>query len=178
MGILEAIKDKQLVEIEQKLRNSFSKIKVELEDHLHAINENTDELKTQDDRLSEIDAKIENLNEKIEELHLMVTQLTYCPYFYLNKQEQKIFLVLYAVEETPLSYGDVARRLNMTDLIVKAHIFGMISKGVPIRERVIDGLSYFKLDKKFKEKQAKEKIVKIDESVLQEIQVSTLNTHF
>jgi hypothetical protein len=53
-------------------------------------------------------------------------------------------------------------RTGLTELAVKAHIFAMINKGIPILERQIDGQSFFRLDKKFKELQAKENILKID----------------
>lgn len=154
--------------IENDVKNSFKTICEEFEDHLDAINENTQELNEHSVALGELDEKIEKLNERIEEIHLMLRQLIK-PHFSLTEAEQKVFMMLYSVENTPVSYSDIGRKTDMTELAVKAHIYALINKGVPITSRVIDNSPFFKLEKSFKERQAKENFIKIEEAVVKQI---------
>ncbi|MBW3023079.1 hypothetical protein KY308_03170 [Candidatus Woesearchaeota archaeon] len=144
-----------LVEIERKLKNSFEAVKDEFEDHLIAINENTDELRNHSDCFSELDEKIEKLNEKIDYLQMMMFQIKQNS---LSENEQLVFDVL-TESSSLLSCKDIAMRANLSDLTVKAHLFSMICKGVPIKEKVIDSQSYFSLEKKFRQKQLVERAV-------------------
>lgn len=169
---------KKFDEIEKKISASFKIVREEFEDHLDAINENTNEIQSHIDYIEEIDSKIKKLNEKIEELQMMVNQIANNSHFCLTKNEQMIFLVLYSIEETPLSYSDIARKLNMTELSVKAHIYSLINKGIPIVSRIINGMPYFKLEKQFKERQEKEHLVKISSSILEQLKPMMLNSHF
>lgn len=159
---------KRLNDIENDVKNSFKTICEEFEDHLDAINENTQELNEHSAALGDLDEKIEKLNERIEEIHLMLKQLIK-PHFSLTEAEKKVFLMLYSVENTPVSYSDIARKTDMTELVVKAHIYSMINKGIPIAAKKIDSLLYFKLEKGFKERQAKENIIHIEEAIVKQV---------
>lgn len=164
--------DQRFLELDNKLKKAFSQIRDEFEDHLTAINENTDEMNSVHSHLNELDLKIEKLGERIDELHMMMSKVASTGNsLALNSNEQKVFLVLYTVEETPLSYSDIARRANLTELQVKANIIALSNKGIPIMERIVDGQPYFRLDKKFKELQAKQNLIKIEESSVKEIKV-------
>ncbi len=164
--------EERLLDLDKRLKSAFSKIKDEFDDHLAAINENTDEMHSVHEHLNELDIKIEKLGERIDEMQLMMSKvLSSNSSLALNSNEQKVFLVLYTVEETPLSYSDIARRANLTELQVKANIIALSNKGIPIMERIIDGQPYFRLDKKFKELQAKQNLIKIEESLMKEIRV-------
>jgi len=154
--------------IEKDVKNSFKTICEEFEDHLDAINENTEELNDHSAALGELDGKIEKLNERIDELFMMMKQLVK-PHFSLSDAEKKVFMVIYSVENTPVSYSDIARKADMTELAVKAHIYALINKGVPIIARRIDRNPYFKLEKSFKDRQAKENFIQIEEAIVKQV---------
>lgn len=134
----------QLDALDRKIRSAFGSVKEEMDDHLTSINENTDELQEQSERVNELETKFEKLQEQIEEVHLLLTKaLSQNKEFTLTESEKSVFMVLYAVEQTPLSFADISMRTGLTELSVKAHIFSMISKGIPIIERQIDSQSFF-----------------------------------
>ncbi len=162
----------RFIKLDQQLKTAFSKIKEEFDDHKQSINENTSELNDMNDHFAQIEEKIDKLDEKLEEFSMMIKQvMNRNDNLGLNQNEQKVFLSLYAIEETPLSYADVARKANMTELSVKACIMNLVSKGIPIIERRIDNTSYFKLEKGFKQLQAKQNIVKIDQELIKEVKL-------
>ncbi len=136
------LKSNSLVEVEGRVRKSFSAVREEMEDHLVAINENTDELKSHSDSMNELDRKIEVIGERIESLHLTLMQAMGSS---LNENEKKILHVLDS-SLTFLSCRDVAVSASVSELFVKAHLFSMICKGVPLKEKVIDDQSYFALE--------------------------------
>ena len=144
-----------LVEMEKKIKSSFGAVKEEIEDHLVAINENTDELKNHSSFLHELDEKIEKLCERMDQMQLMMIQITKPS---LSENEKMVFETL-SNFSSPLSCSDIAMRLNLTELIVKAHLFSMICKGIPIKEKVIESQSYFLIEKKFREKLLVETVI-------------------
>lgn len=148
-------RDDKAAFIVEKIRNSFAAVKEEMEDHLVAINENTDELKNHADFIGELDGKIEKLNERIDELQMTMIQIKQNS---LSENEQKVLELLNAFS-SPLSCADVAMRINLSELTVKAHLFSMICKGIPIKEKIIENQSYFLIEKKFREKQLVDKII-------------------
>ena len=152
----------KIEELDKTIRSAFKAVKAEMDDHLTSINDNTDELEQQSTRINEIEAKFDKLQEKVDEIHMMLSKLNLKNEVTLTEPEKNVFMVLYSIEQTPLSYADISMRTGLTELAVKAHIFSMINKTIPIIERQIDGQSFFRLDKKFKELQAKENILKID----------------
>ena len=156
-------KDNSRIEgIEIKIKNAFKSVREEMDDHLASINENTEEMHDQEAHLEDVEEKFEKLKERVDEIHMMLSQLTKTSEYTLSETEKSVFMVLYSIEQTPLSYSDISMRTGLTELAVKAHIFSMINKAIPILERQIDNQSFFRLDKKFKELQAKENVLKID----------------
>ena len=153
--------DFNLNEFDKTIRSAFKAVKQEMDDHLSAINENTEEMQDHLIHLEELEQKFEKLQEKIDEIHVMLSRITRDGEYSLSDSEKKVFMVLYSVEQTPLSYADISMRTGLTELAVKAHIFSMINKGIPILERQIDAQSFFRLDKTFKDLQAKENVLNI-----------------
>jgi len=151
----------KIEEMDKEIRSAFKDIRDEMSDHLASINENTEEIQDKGNHLNELELKFEKLKEKVDEVHMMLSK-SHGKEYSLSESEKNVFMVLYSVEQTPLSYPDIAMRTGLTVLAVKAHIFSMINKGIPIIERQIDSQPFFRLDKKFKEIQAKENILKID----------------
>ncbi len=166
-------RDKEITLIESKIKASFDKIKAELEDHLYAINENTREAENNHEFLCELDNKIAKLTERIDDMQLILTKImqTSASDISLTEDEQKVFLILYTLgEETLLSYGDIARKLNVPEILVRKAISSMMIKGVQIIEKQIGKDSFFELDSKFKDEQMKRNIVKIDEKITKLVQ--------
>lgn len=58
----------------QRVRVSFSKIKEELEDHLLAINENTNEIASNYEYICMLESKIERLTQRVDVLQLKLMQ--------------------------------------------------------------------------------------------------------
>ncbi len=152
----------KLQEVDKRVRIAFNAVREEMDDHLASINDNTQETQEQANRVDELEEKFEKLREKFDEIHMMLSQMDKKGEFTLTDSEKNVFMVLYSIEQTPLSFTDISMRTGLTELAVKAHIFSMINKGIPIIERTIDAQSFFRLDKKFKELQAKDNVLKID----------------
>lgn len=152
----------KLEEFDKKIKAAFNSVREEMNDHLDSINQNTEELQEQDNKVAELEEKLDKLKEQIDEMHMMFSKAISQRDFSLTESEKSVFMVLYAIEQTPLSYADISMRTGLTELAVKAHIFSMINKGIPILEREIDKQSFFRLDRKFKELQAKENVLKIE----------------
>lgn len=152
----------KLDEFDKKIKAAFNSVREEMNDHLDSINQNTEEMQEQENRIIELEERFDKLKEQLDEMHMMLSKVLSQKDISLNDSEKNVFMVLYAIEQTPLSYADISMRTGLTELAVKAHIFSMINKGIPIIEREIDGQSFFRLDRKFKELQAKENVLKIE----------------
>ncbi|MBI2549423.1 hypothetical protein HYW21_08825 [Candidatus Woesearchaeota archaeon] len=153
----------------QRVINSFRE---EFDDHLDAINENTNEIQTNYEYLCALDAKIEKVAEKVDSLMLLLGQTKaksgHQQYVVqpLTHREQELFLVLYTHEQGFLSYAEVARKLGFTVQMVEQYIANVIQKGVPLIKRFQNNLVYVSLDPEFRNLQTKENIVQLDEDVV------------
>ena len=143
MNLLGALKHDSIVGVEARIKKSFSAVKEEIEDHLVAINENTDELKSHSDCMYQLEAKMDSLIERVESLHLMLMQVMGSS---LNENEKKILHVLDGCASF-LSFRDIALAAGVSELFAKAHLFSMICKGVPLKEKIMDSQSFFTLEK-------------------------------
>ena len=93
----EAFKD-----INNQLHDAFSQIKEEFEDHLVAINENTNEIQSNYEVISEIDQKLNKLSERLDRIEFFLQKegleteekQEFKP-VRLSKREQEVFLVMY-----------------------------------------------------------------------------------
>jgi len=162
-------------ETNTQLHDAFSQIKDEFEDHLTAINENTNEIQSNYELLCNIDQKLNKLTERLDKLeiflqeHGLKTEQTekFKP-IRLSKREQEIFLILYALEEIKgsVTYLDIARRVALPEDIVASYISNMLQKGVPIIKKYIANEAHLSLNPKFKALQAKENILQIEQTRL------------
>ncbi len=158
---------KRIIQVESSIKNAFEKVREEFDDHLDSINENTNELQMQYEYMTQLDIKITKLSEKIDDLHMLLKQVTTQQQPFLSRQEQKIFLTLYTFgEESPLSQVDIANRLSMNELTVRSSLAAMVKKGIPVIEEKIDEKPYYKFSREFKEQQAKENVVRLDEDIV------------
>jgi len=60
---------------DKKIKASFKKIRTEMDDHLDAINENTNELVSVADYIAELEAKIVKLGERLDEAEMKISDL-------------------------------------------------------------------------------------------------------
>ena len=162
-------KDKNKDILPQKALND---IKKGFEEHLQAINENTNEIQSNYEYLCEIENKINKLTERVDQIQLflqsnsnfIVDKIDNFEIKPLTRKEQYVFLVLYALEDEKgfVSYSDIARKTGFTESLVRDYIISITEKGVPIIKSYINNRAYLKLDKEFKRLQAKENILMID----------------
>ena len=119
-------------------------ISEQLEDHLAAINENTNELQSNYQFLCELDEKINKLSEKIDQIQLFLeknngfiaSKAAKFDVKALTKLEKDVFLVFYMLDEKgPVSYLELARRAGLTEEMVCQLITSLIEKGVPISKQ-------------------------------------------
>lgn len=149
----------------------FESIREELNDHLNAINESSNEIQSNYELISELDSKIEKLKEKVERLQMILedkqVEVEPEPITTLTFREQEVFLVLYTCDQ--LTYKDIAHKTGLTELLVQGYIINLIKKGVPIIKKYVGSMIYLSLDREFKEVHTRKSIVKIDPAVQRDI---------
>ena len=164
-----AVRDLSLVD--KALKSAFSKIKEEFDMHLTSINDNTSEIAANADHISEVEFKVDKLNEKLDEVMMMLSQLPKetkaCMTKPLTINEKQVLMAIYAASK-PISYSRIAHNLNLSESVVKSYIDSIISKKIPVIISFKNSIPYLSLDKDFKEKQAKENIIGIEQKSLKE----------
>jgi len=160
----------------QSLKFVFGQIKEEFEDHLEAINQNTDEIQSNYSYLCEIDSKINKLNERLDQIELFLKQnsglkIEEKPVFNispLTKREQELFLVLYTLDnlKDDLTYKDLAKKAGLTEQIAMGYVDNLVRKGVPVTRKIINNRMCLNLNPYFKRLQAKENILHLNQKTL------------
>ncbi len=161
--ILDLNSKKQLLNLDNSLKEEINALKEELEDHLTAINENTNEIESNYELIAELSLKLEKIEERLEALELALNSqnIEKQEIEQLNHKEKKIFLTIYKEEQNYLSYADIAALHNISESTARYYIDSLIKKGIPIIKRVINGRMHFKLNPYFRQLQTKHNIVKI-----------------
>lgn len=133
------------VERDKKLKGAFQKIKEEMDEHLQAINENTNEITSNYEYTCELEAKIEKLTERLDKMQMFIeTQLGARPVVEkneiepLSKPEQDVFTTLYILQEEKgtVTYRDIADKSNLDDEEVVSCVDSMISKGITPLQKI------------------------------------------
>ena len=160
-------------------RAIVKEIKEELEDHLTAINENTNEIQSNYEYLNELDQKMDKFSARLDQIQLFLQEhssftIEKEPIFEiqeLTKKEKEVFLVLYTFEEQSkgATYSEIARKLMLSETLVGNYIMNMIGKGIPIIKTFINGKAHLKIDKDFKRFQAKTNVLSIEQKTLQTV---------
>lgn len=171
--------DKKIDRLDKNIRSSFAKIRAEFEDHLLAINENTNEIQSNYECLCEIDSKLDKLAERMDEISLHLNIATKKqPSFAispLTEREQEVFLVLYAIsEEGPVSLRDISSRVGIAEQAAMKYVQNIIKKGVPINKHILDNCFHFSLNEDFRRMQAKQNIVGVNEILAEQIALKRL----
>jgi len=163
---------KKVFALQQGLKESCSRIKEEFDDHLEAINQNTNEIQANYEYLCEIDNKIEKVSERVDEISLLLKQhlgmrsdesKTYS-IMPLTRKEKEIFLAIYMLEGNKgfVSYEDISRRTAIPINLVMAYLTNLIQKGVPIMKKYVNNKVLVKIDPKFKDFQTKNNCLEIE----------------
>ena len=159
----------------QELQEAFSQVKEEFEDHLDAINGNTNEIQSNHEFLVGIDQKISKVEERLDRITMFLERHGMEPEQQhvfevekITKREQEVFLVLYTQEEAKgsVTYLDIARHTGLTEDLVANYVANMIAKGVPIRKQYLNNQAHFCLNPHFKAIQAKQNILQIEQQTL------------
>ncbi|MBI2137843.1 hypothetical protein HYU12_05015 [Candidatus Woesearchaeota archaeon] len=159
--------------LKQSFTMAFASIKDELDEHRESINDNTNELHANYEYMARIDDKLRKISERIEQIEAITARITGMPItdneqtsIRLTETEKKIFLLLYTEAEKQATYETIACYLGEELPIVKEYITTMIEKGVPIRKRFCSGGTCLDIEPEFKEKQAKENILRISQTTV------------
>lgn len=164
-------------DVKKELNSSLDMVKEELEDHLEAINENTNEIQSNNHMQEVFGAKIDKLKQEIDEVKLKLNNISQSTadvnrniFQPLSVSEKELFLVLYTNEDSALSYREIAQRLGFTESVVRQLVSSLIEREIKIIKEYKYGKAFIKLDKAFKELQTKENVLKIDQTTLQKFQ--------
>jgi hypothetical protein len=153
------------------LNQSFEQVREQFDDHLEAINENTNEIHSNFEYLCEMDRKIEKLAEKVDELNHLIREqrgekveerkFELKP---LTKKEKEVFYAIYVLTEGRrfVSYKEISKRACFSEELVASYIASLIEKGIPVVKKYANRKAYVCLDPAFRELQARENIVGVN----------------
>lgn len=166
----------KLDNINQSLKNSFSGVKKEFEEHLEAINENTNEIQSNYELLLKLESRLDKIENKLSEIDIFIRQFkTQNVYFLeenekdsfmimpLNDDEKRVFNTIYELEaeNINISYQKLSEVLGVSTSLVREYIISLIEKGVPIMKRYLNHKIFLSLEPKFRESQTKRNLVNI-----------------
>jgi len=161
----------EISRLNKSLKGEFIKIRNEFEEHLQAINENTNEISANYEYIAEIESKVEKLSERVDNLQMFLEANCNVSFAKksdfdvkkLNRREQEVFLVIYTLEEEKesVTYADIAERLGISEQLAGNYVTSIIEKGVPIIKRYINSKPFLRLDPEFKTLQTKENILQL-----------------
>jgi hypothetical protein len=169
---------------DKKLRDAFSKIREERDEHLESINELTNELQTAFEYISDLEHKYDKLKEITDDLQMfknsmLLNDKSHFANIILSLDEQKLFLTLYVFgEKEPLSYNNLMKKLNLEQDSIKLILSSLLDKKIPITREKIGLEWYFNIDSRFRELQTKENLIKIHESVSKGLYEKSLTNFF
>jgi len=130
-----------------EIQTTISSFKDELEDYIHSINGNTNEIDIQNSFICEIDNRITKMEEKVDNLHFLLKQLITKSSLSvdLSKDEQRVFLILYTNDRFMRS-DTIAQKILLSDGVTGEVLTSMMDKGIPIEREIIDGTKYFRMN--------------------------------
>lgn len=161
------------------IRSEITTLREEVEEHLEAINGNTNEIDVQNSFICEIDNRLSKVEEKMDEIHFLLKQIVTRANvsLELSKDEQRVFLILYTHEKF-MRTSRISQKSMIDVEIVEDSLNAMMDKGIPLEREVLDGEVYFRMNKEFKLRQAKEHVIKIDSDVTSQFQNTLLKQFF
>ena len=154
-------------------------VREEFDDHLESINDNTSEIEANYEMLGRLESKVDRIEQQLERLQMAFANFSGVPArlaesaeIDLDEREKDVFLILYtAADDKPLSYRDIATALKESEFLVRGYITNMIEKGVPVVKRYVNDVAYISLDSSFKDRQARENLVRLSQRTVREFAV-------
>jgi len=146
----------------EKIKKCLLLNKQSFSEHLSAINENTSELQSFFDHLNEIEQKLEKTSQRLDNLELQNhLKTTSKPYILpLNNTEKKLFLVIYT-EDKPLNCWEISQKSGIPLSVIREYISSISQKGIPLNRSFQDSQTFYRLDPKFRDWQAKHNIINL-----------------
>ncbi|MCD6589939.1 hypothetical protein J7K74_02020, partial [Candidatus Woesearchaeota archaeon] len=144
--------------MEAKIREAFKKISREMEEHLEAINMNTNEIQSNYEEILELKQKIERLSERIDELQMLIAPRLKLSNVVLTEHEEEVFIVLYTAAQKITSY-QISQRTGLSPEYCENLVYSMMVKGLPIYREINGGEVLFYMDPYFKDLQARKRII-------------------
>jgi DNA-binding CsgD family transcriptional regulator len=169
ISILQGITKRILSPFTRFRKQFFQKVKEELDDHLQAINENTNEIQEVYESTCAMQLKYEKLYEMIQEIQMFMDSQAKRPaveeqpaQLDLTHKEKQVFSLLYQSQEEgqSITHSEIAGRLNISEGMVMNYVSNLAKKGIPIKVQI---------DDKFKDIQAKHNVVGMNEAITQEL---------
>ncbi|MBI3037347.1 hypothetical protein HYY73_06400 [Candidatus Woesearchaeota archaeon] len=165
--------------LRQRFDAALKGIREEFDDHRESINDSTNEIEANYELVSRLESKVDRLQEQLEHLQLSLANVLGSPAqasaqscIDLDEKEKEVFLVLYTgSDEKPLTYREIAAALKESEFLIRGYITNMIEKGVPVTKRYLNDVAFISLDRSFKDRQAKENIVKLSQRTVREFAV-------
>ena len=159
----------ELTKLNKTLRQEFTKVKHEFEEHLQAINENTNEISANYEYICDIESKLDRLSARVDHIQMClesgssVSVKNDFDVKKLSRREQAVFLVIYTMEEEKgsVTYEDIAKKLDISEQLAGDYVTSIIEKGVPVLKRYVNLRPHLRLDPEFKTLQTKENILQL-----------------
>jgi len=156
-----------VLQLNHSIKDSINTVKDELEDHLTAINENTNEIESNYELIAELAIKLEKIEERLEQVELILhsQDIEKQKVDELNHKEKSVFLTIYKQENDYLTYADLAALHDVSEATIRRYVDTLIKKGVPIIKKAMGGIIHFKLNPQFREMQTKHNLVNVRPTV-------------
>lgn len=152
----------------KEVKEQFAAVREELDGHLDAINENTHEILENRAMIMELQERMCKLSDKITGLvaSLEESEERMEP---LTLREQEVFMCLY-MSDVPASYGEIARRTSLPVSLVQEIVDSLTAREIPLIEQRNDrGHTFIAIEESFRERQAKQNVLGIDESLSKQL---------
>jgi len=132
-----------------ELRN----IREELDEHLDALNQNTNEIATLHEYVSELDLRLEKVTERLDALQaLMLAQTPTVKSVRLTSKEESIVQILVNSTE-PLASVAIAKLVGFTPDMAAQTLYALKQKGVPVQSQTLGEQTFYAIDAAFRELQ-------------------------
>lgn len=128
-------------------------IREEMDDHLEAINSNTNEITSNYEYLCQLDSRLSKVEEKLDELLFAAGILPSSKYHdfklpRLTKNEQELYEFLLDAQ-SQITCRDLAFKLALTQSLLVEYLTALIEKGIPVCKRYSGSDILISLDVRF-----------------------------
>ncbi|MDO8642147.1 MAG: hypothetical protein Q7R76_00950 [Candidatus Woesearchaeota archaeon] len=156
----------ELSKVKDDINSEVQLLKEECEDHLDAINQNTEEIGEVQTSVAVVEEKIEKLNARIDNIHMMFNQLLWQTKISieLDTNEQILFQLLCGYNDF-VTDTFVTEKTQLNETIMRETITSLIDKGIPVVMKAVGGRVFLRLDAEFRKLQRKNKMVKVNAAV-------------